>query len=74
MEEVEKFADESDRASAVEAASINLSIQLARNKANQKEYEPTGFCLNCGEKLSKLKRFCDKDCTDDHERRVKNVR
>jgi hypothetical protein len=69
MEEVEKFADESDRASAVEAASINLSIQLARNKANQKEFEPTGFCLNCGEKLPKQKRFCDKDCADDHELR-----
>lgn len=69
MEEVEKFADESDRASAIEAASINLSIQLARNKANQKEYEPTGFCLNCNEPLAKLKRFCNKDCADDHELR-----
>jgi|GEM_PF-1324703 len=69
MKEQEKFADESDRASALEAAAIDNGIEQARAKAGTLEFEPTGFCLNCNEPLAQPKRFCDKDCADDHELR-----
>lgn len=71
MKEVEKFTDESDRASALEAAAIDIGIEQARAKAGKLEFEPTGFCLNCGENLEEGKRFCDKDCADDHAKRIK---
>lgn len=31
----------------------------------------TGFCLNCGEALSKDMRWCDQYCRDDYEQRKK---
>lgn len=70
MKETEKFTDESDRASALEAAAIDIGIKQASLKANKLEFEPTGFCLNCAEPLAEGLRFCDKDCADDHQRRV----
>lgn len=64
-----KFADDSDRATALEEAAIEMQVAAVRNKANQLELEPTGFCLNCGEALEEGRRFCDKDCLDDHAKR-----
>jgi predicted nucleic acid-binding Zn ribbon protein len=71
MKETEKFSDESDRASAIEAAAIDVGIEQARIKANTLEFEPTGFCLNCNEPLAEGHRFCDKDCADDHAKRLR---
>ena len=66
MKETEKFSDESDRASAIEAAAIDIGIEQAKINASKLEFEPTGFCLNCSEPLKEGIRFCDKDCMDDH--------
>ena len=71
MKETEKFSDESDRASAIEAAAIDVGIEQARIKASTLEFEATGFCLNCNEQLAPDHRFCDKDCADDHAKRIK---
>ena len=71
MKETEKFSDESDRASAIEAAAIDVGVEQARIKANKLEFEPTGFCLNCETPLAEGIRFCDKDCADDHAKRIK---
>ncbi len=65
----EKFSDESDRASFIELAAVNFKIEQAKLKANQKDYEATGVCLNCETPLSEGIRFCDKDCMDDYEKR-----
>lgn len=71
MKETEKFSDESDRATYIESAAIDFGIQQAALKANIQEFEPTGFCLNCNEKLEEGRRFCDKDCMDDFQKRTK---
>lgn len=69
MKQAEKFTDESDRATALEEAAIEASLSQIRINANKLEFEPTGFCLNCNEPLAEGKRFCDKDCLDDHAKR-----
>jgi hypothetical protein len=74
MKEVEKFADESDRASAIESAAIDIGIEAARIKAAKPEFEAVGACLNCGEKLEDGLRFCDADCRDDFILRNRNDR
>lgn len=33
--------------------------------ANKKEAKPTGFCLYCGERISKGQRWCDSECHAD---------
>lgn len=74
MQDTEKFADESDRASALESAALESNVLAARQKANKLDFEPTGFCLNCDEPLEEGKRFCDKNCLDDHAKRNRKYR
>lgn len=71
MREIEKYPDESDRATAIEEAAIETALQMIRNKASETELKATGFCLNCDAKLEEGKRFCDKDCLDDYDRRTR---
>lgn len=70
MKQIEKFSDESDRATALEEAAIEIAVQQIRSKAKQLEIKPTGFCFNCEAKIDSDKRFCDKDCLDDYTKRV----
>lgn len=65
MREVEKYSDESDRATALEEAALDVAVSSIRNKANVLEFEVTGYCLNCEEKLEDNKRFCDQNCAED---------
>lgn len=74
MKETEKFADDSDRASAIESAAIDLGVETARLKAAKPEFEAVGHCLNCLEELEDGLRFCDADCRDDFIRRKDNDR
>lgn len=71
MREIEKYADESDRATAIEEAAIETALQMVRNRASEMELKPTGFCFNCEAELDEGKRFCDKDCLDDYDRRTR---
>lgn len=71
MKETEKFSDESDRASFIEQAATDFAVDQARLKANVREFEATGYCLNCAEELSGDNRFCDKDCQIDFMKRNK---
>ncbi len=72
MKEFEKFADDSDAASAIESAAIDLGIEAARLKASRPEFEAMGYCLNCQEPLDDGLRFCDCDCRDDFVKRKRN--
>lgn len=69
MKQAEKFTDESDRATALEEAAIEASLSQIRINANKLEFEATGFCLNCDEKLEEGHRFCNKDCMEDFTKR-----
>jgi hypothetical protein len=57
------MSDEFDRASDLEIAEREFSIEKARNKVKYKHH---GFCNNCGE--PSVGRFCDEFCRDDFER------
>lgn len=69
MKETEKFADDSDRATALEEAAVEAKLKHIMDNANKLEFEPTGFCLNCDTPLDDGVRFCDKDCADDFTKR-----
>lgn len=48
--------------------------QELRSKYRQpltKEFEPSGYCLNCEEILSEQQRWCDEYCREDHNTRIK---
>lgn len=48
-------------------AIVKDEIRDAR-KHNRQSPKARGKCLNCGENVSKGRRFCDKDCAADAER------
>lgn len=50
---------------------IELEDVIRRKGMSDINYvKPTGLCLNCGEKLNDLRRWCDKDCADDWDYHV----
>lgn len=59
-----RFADESDRATALEEAERNASEAAIRKAANSKnrDLKPVGTCYYCGEDVDHNKIFCDSDC------------
>lgn len=60
----EKFADESDRATAIEEAERGASERAIRLAANSKHRDlvPVGTCYYCGEDVRPDQIFCDRDC------------
>ena len=72
MREVEKFSDVLDIASFLEAEEVSNAIKYAQSKLLEKSIEPIGKCYNCGEHVDASKLFCDKDCTDDYETRMRS--
>lgn len=60
MDEIDQGCqrEQEDRARA-------LAAQAARPRM-----QPVGFCYNCGAELEQG-LFCDKDCRDDYEARIK---
>lgn len=47
--------------------------QLVRaiERARADVVEPTGYCLNCEEKLDGTRKFCNAECREDYESRAK---
>lgn len=72
MKEIEKFPDVLDVASFLESEQINNSIKIAQANLMAKKISPKGKCHNCGEKVDAKKLFCDKDCTEDYELRLRS--
>lgn len=49
-----------------------LAAALREQAARSDKHRPTpGTCANCGEQCLPLAVYCDVDCRDDHERRLK---
>lgn len=57
-----RFADDSDRATALEEAEREYMVQQAREAAKHRHLVPVGTCYYCGEDVRKPKVFCDHDC------------
>lgn len=57
----------------IDRAQMEIEHEAARRrpKADKKEAEETGFCLYCGEPLTKGRRWCDAECRDSWEKEQK---
>lgn len=64
----EKFADESDRATALEEAEREHMVSMARAAAKNASLKPVGTCYYCGEDVRQPRVFCDSDCADGYEK------
>lgn len=70
---MENYADPVDRASVEQQRLLEENIRAAKATAAP-PLPAKGFCYNCDEPLSEGERFCDKDCRDDHEQRLRSRR
>lgn len=57
-----RFADESDRATALEEAEREHMVSKARLAAKHRSLVPVGTCYYCGEDVRPDQIFCDGDC------------
>lgn len=60
--------DDFDRASDLEMKQRAIAELAARNRPAMRAI---GACYNCGEVLPHSRLFCDKDCRDDYQKRLK---
>jgi hypothetical protein len=65
------MADEADLAQSQIEADLALHIRNARKPAAP---APTGYCLNCDERLKDGRRYCDDACRADGEARDRHLR
>ncbi|WP_422451974.1 hypothetical protein [Endozoicomonas sp. ALC066] len=66
------MADQVDDAN--ELAELELQARLSKARRVSKSHQrAVSHCLNCQELLTeKGTRYCDSDCREDHEKRVKH--
>lgn len=57
-----------DRAQALEEKERDACVDRARNRPSMPSI---GHCYNCDEALAAGQLFCDADCRDDYEKRVR---
>jgi hypothetical protein len=62
--------DQFDRATALEEAERDACVARARNKPTM---PAVCACYNCNEALAPGMLFCDKDCRDDFEKRLRKT-
>ena len=67
-EERERESDPSDRATQREQEMLSDALE---NVACRPSLPYTGHCHNCGDITGGGRRFCDADCRDDYEKRIK---
>lgn len=53
---------------------LQLAIRAARCSNGLDAPEPTGHCLNCGERVEPAHRWCDDECRDDWQARRRAIR
>lgn len=58
--------DEFDKAQ--EISDFFLKLDLERHRSHQEIPEGIGVCLNCGEAVEGVARWCDSFCREDWER------
>lgn len=62
------MADIADKANKTS----DLFLKSALQKASTKPEAFSGFCLSCEEPVS-ARRYCDKDCRDEHEKSLRKM-
>lgn len=60
------MADIADNANKIS----DIYLKSALQNISQKPQPFSGFCLSCDEPVVE-RRYCDKDCRDDHEKSLK---
>lgn len=70
------MADFADDGQVMEELALQRALEAQRKAAEGPKLPPRGFCYNCEEPLEKidgkdLKLFCDADCCEDWEYRMK---
>ena len=63
------MTDEFDRASDQEMQMLERTIAWASSRPP--ELTPIGECYNCSAALPEGHRFCDSDCRDDYQKRMR---
>lgn len=63
--------DDLDRAQKDMEILQSKQLENAHKQAGQLEVQATGFCLNCGEPVPEVRRWCCSDCRDEWEKRKK---
>ena len=67
------MADEIDFAADRYEAWLENRVAEHQYQLNQSCYQPTGYCLNCDEKLDDGRRFCNAECREDFEHRNRRL-
>ncbi|MRJ40786.1 MULTISPECIES: hypothetical protein [Idiomarina] len=63
------MSDSVDDANATQAHFNELQISKVRQAAKQMDAAATGYCLSCGQQITKSgQRWCNADCRDDWEK------
>lgn len=69
------MSDWTDEATRTQEILLEAELQATRNAAREHEAAvaaASGRCFNCEEPIDEVgRRFCDKDCQQDFERRVR---
>lgn len=61
------MADIGDKASALSEQLLTASLR----NINTTTVPFSGLCLSCEEPIGKDRRYCDRNCRDDHERSLR---
>lgn len=66
------MGDICDDASDLSEAFLAMSLKNARVQKPQRP--PTGFCFNCEAPVTGEKRYCNSECSNEHEAYLKRKR
>lgn len=68
------MADIFDQASEREQMDRDAAISATLKRIESNRLQAKGECHNCGERLAPPELFCDRDCSADHEQRMRMQR
>ncbi|HWH75055.1 MAG TPA: hypothetical protein VNV16_12410 [Methylibium sp.] len=70
-EDAERLSSVDDQATRTEGEFLADALEAKRRRALAAAGTRPGVCANCGEVCLLTAVYCDEDCRDDHERRVR---
>ena len=67
-------SDTTDEASELEDYDREMCIAEARRALKKQEFKATGTCHNCLDTVGPGAKYCNRECADDHEHRLRAER